>query len=128
MPSSSFKKLNEELASSRDFSQIGAISPTCGDNRVRQTFSPGWVKSCGLGVYTGYLSARNEAIGEALRIPIPYDGNKKCLPVVQDSICLEKFSRELFGFIGSYNIVGEQPRRKLNRDSAIISTHNLGKK
>ena len=68
---------NEELTSSRDFSRISTISPACGDNRVRQTFSPGRVKSCGLRVYTRDLPASNKAIGEILRSSLRLDNVKK---------------------------------------------------
>ena len=66
--------LNEELTSSLDLSQGGTVLPRREDNHVDQAFSPGRVKTCGLGVYTGYLSASNEAMGEILRIYSRFPG------------------------------------------------------
>jgi len=60
--------VDEKLASSLDLGQDGTILPRRGESRVDQAFSPDRVKTCGLGIYTGYLSASNEALGELLRI------------------------------------------------------------
>ncbi len=58
-----FHILNEELTSSLDCSGVVTIFPARAKNRVDQAVSPGRVKTCRLGVYTGYLSASNEAMG-----------------------------------------------------------------
>src|SRR6266545_1931182 len=56
--------LNEELTSSLDCSGVGTILPARAESRVDQAVSPGGIKTCRLGVYTGYLSASNEAMGK----------------------------------------------------------------
>jgi len=59
--------LNDELTSGLDLSRVGTILPYRADSRIDQAFPPGRVKTCRLGVYTGYLSASNEAMGEILK-------------------------------------------------------------
>ena len=60
--------LNEELTSGLDVSQVGTVLPRRADSREDQALSPGRVKTCGIRVYTGYLSASDEAMGKVLRI------------------------------------------------------------
>jgi len=69
-----FHILDEELTSSLDLSQVGTILPTRAKSRVDHAFSPGRVKTHGLRVYTGYLSASNETMGEILRVYSSFPG------------------------------------------------------
>jgi len=66
--------LNDELTSSLDLSQVGTVLPRRADSHVDQALPPGRVKARRLGVYTGYLSASNEATGEILRIYARFPG------------------------------------------------------
>ena len=58
--------LNDEPTNGLDFGQVGTVLPYCDDTREDQALSPDRVKTCGLGVYTGYLSTSDEAMGEIL--------------------------------------------------------------
>jgi hypothetical protein len=56
--------LDEELASGINLGDIRAIFPERAQSGVDQALSPGRVEACRLGVHTGHLSARDDAIRE----------------------------------------------------------------
>ena len=58
--------LNENLTSSFDLGRIGTLLPECEENHEDQAVSPGRIKTCGLGVRAGYLSASYEAMRKPL--------------------------------------------------------------
>src|SRR6266545_6815172 len=91
--------LNEELTSSLDCSGVGTIFPARAESRVDQAVSPGRVKTCRLGVYTGYLSASNEATAVNSQDPFPTCRVLAGGKLTPESRCLEEFSSKLFGFI-----------------------------
>lgn len=54
--------LNEELTGSIDLCQVGTILPARADSGVDRALSPSRVKTRGLGVHTGDLSASDETV------------------------------------------------------------------
>ena len=100
--------LNEELTSGLNLSQVGTILPRRANGREDQAFSPGRVKTCGLGVYAGHLSASDEAMGEILKIYSRFPGlwKKKKNSLVSEARYLEQFTGQLFGSIGLDDIFG----------------------
>ena len=83
--------LDEELTSSFDLSRIGTILPARAESHVGQALSPGRIKTCGLGVYTGHLTASDEAVGRLLGSRFPYPEIVGKDSQVPESRCLEQF-------------------------------------
>lgn len=68
--------VNEYLTRSSYFSFIRTICPASADGRVSQAIPPDRVKTCGLRVYTGYLSTGDEAIYRGCILTATDNGNK----------------------------------------------------
>ena len=83
--------LDEELTSSFDLSRIGTIRPARAESHVDQALSPGRIKTCGLGVHTGHLTASDEAVRRFLGSKFSYPEIVGKDSQVPESRCLEQF-------------------------------------